>query len=327
MPQTQDYSYPIFGDRSSIGLERRKTIEEQTGIAIKFAGKSRGNFNVKLIGTGANIAQARKLLDEAIERSRRYHESQKSQRSARREHFEAPMVKDPEEKPKGESKSNNPFELLVDGDGNAITQTHSTNSKFHLASPPKLSKKDRQARNKASKGAPLDVSQEVKGPISTLRKHNWEKKQALESKKMEAQIESQNSCWQLNPEFGKLSATVQLFDSQLNGTHIGQIYIGDSGMGYFGYHIGEGTDEHQRKLEMVDTHETYKGSHILTDKTKGGDLNQFQLDTEVTISVIVEENDTPGEPHAGNAWVVLSEEQLLERYANGFNWADEVDEE
>ena len=234
-------------------------------------------------------------------------------------------------RPTATTTSNNPYDGLIDGDGNAVAHSNDPDGEFQLVSPKKLSKKERQAKNKTAKGIPVDVSQQVKGQIATLKKHNWEKKQALDAKKEEQaaaeKIEIENSRWQLNPRFGELSAQVNLFDGQINGEQIGHIYIGESGMGYFGYHIGDNKEEHQMMLDTVDTHETYKGKYILTDSTKSGSLNEFFLDTEVTISVIVEESTNPDEVHSGNAWVLLSEEQLMEKYSKSFNLTDNTDEE
>jgi hypothetical protein len=311
MPKV-DYSYPIFGDNSSVGSERRKIIEEQAGVSIKFAGKSRGFYNVKLIGTTANIAQAQKLLNEAVERSRVFHDSSRSHRTKRREHFEAPMLSETPTRSSPKPTYKNSFEGLLDSDDEAVDEPTLT-----LSEPPKkLNKKERQARNKAAKGTHVDISKQVTGPISKLKKHNWERKKAIEEKQAEldaaAKKELEESTWQTNPHFGEIYAKAQLFDSQVDGKHIGEIYIGDSGMGYFVYHISG--QEYQVKLNTIEQNDTYSGNWILTDDAKSGDTQKlFTKEHDVTITIVVEESGDD-EVNTGNAWVILSETEIAERF-------------
>jgi hypothetical protein len=340
MTVVENFSYPILGETSSIGFERRKQIQTETGVSIKYAGKSRGHYNIKLIGTTANISQARRLLNEAIDRSRRFYENSRTARTSRREHFEAPMVIEEQKSQPAVIGSKNLFDALLDDDGNAVPVPAEESDKsvesavFVLATPKKLSKKDRQAHNKAMKGVTIDVSHHVKGQLQQLKKHNWERRMSQDAKKAkqahDEKLELENSRWQLNPRFGNLSAKVQLFDNQIDGTHIGHIYIGDSGMGYFGYQVGD-SDEHQIMLHTIDGNESYSGNRILTDKSRSDNLNEFLLDKEVTISVIVEDNDDDEEPNGGNAWVILGEDELSDRYYQQqinqhgiFNWGDEA---
>jgi hypothetical protein len=321
-----DYSYPIFGDNSSVGVERRKIIEEQAGISIKFSGKSRGFYNVKLIGTVANIAQAQKLLNEAVERSRLFHESTRTHRTKRREHFEAPMLSATPTRSSPKQIYKNSFEGLLDSDDEPVEDTTLT-----LKEPPKkLNKKERQARNKAAKGTHVDISKQVTGSIAKLKKHNWERKKALEEKQAEldaaAKKEFEERTWQTNPNFGELYAMVQLFDSQVDGKYIGEIYIGDSGMGYFVYHISG--QEHQVKLNTIEQNDTYSGNWILPDDAKSGDTQKlFTKEHDVTITIIVEESGDD-EVNSGNAWVILSETEITERFKKMkefevLDWAEE----
>ena len=323
---TVDYSYPIFGDNSSVGFERRKTIEQDANVSIKFAGKHRGHYNVKLVGTMANIAQAKKLLDEAVERSRAFHESTRTHRTKRREHFEAPMVSETPTQPSPKPTYRNTFAGLLDSDDEAVDA-----QVMNLSEPPKkLSKKERQARNKAAKGAKVDVSKQLTGPIAALKKHKWEQKKAIEEQNAKeeaaAQKAHEEARWQNNPRFGELTAQVQLFDSQVDGKHIGQIFIGDSGLAYFAFEIEEG-EEYQIMLDTTKNFENYTARKMLYDKSD----SHTHIDTEVlenaTIEVIVEKYGED-EVHGGNAWIIRSEEELQEQFKamNEFevlDWAEE----
>ena len=323
---TIDYSYPIIGDNSSVGFERRKTIEQDTNVSIKFAGKNRGHYNVKIIGTMANIAQAQKLLDEAVQRSRAFHESTRSHRTKRREHFQAPMVSGTPTESSPKPKITNSFAGLLDSDDEAVDVPQVT-----LSEPPKkLSKKERQARNKAAKGAKVDVSKQLTGPIAALKKHKWEHKKAIEEKNAKeeaiAKKEFEESRWQNNPRFGELTAQVQLFDSQLEGKHIGEIFIGESGLAYFGFEVEEG-EEYQLMLDTNQPFTSYTGRKMLYDESDSHTHIDLKVLENATIEVIVEKYGDD-EVHGGNAWIIRSEKELMDQFNHMkefevLDWAEE----
>lgn len=306
---TIDYSYPIIGDNSSVGIERRRTIEKDAHVSIKFAGKYNGHYNVKLVGTMTNIAQAKKMLDEAVERSRAFHQSTRSHRTKRREHFQAPMVSETPTQPSPKPEFNNPFSDLLDSDGEAVEVT--------LSEPPKkLSKKERQARNKAAKGATVDISKQLTGPIAALKKHKWEQKKAIEEKNAKEEAAAQKAYeearWQNNPRFGELTAQVQLYDSQVDGKHIGEIFIGESGLAYFGFEVEEG-EEYQIMLDKTKNFESYTGRKMLYDKSDSHTYIDLKVLENAKIEVIVEKY---GEDmvHGGNAWIIRSEDELQDQF-------------
>ena len=141
--------------------------------------------------------------------------------------------------------------------------------------------------------------------------------------------DSNENTWQTNPKFGELFAQVQLFESQVNGGQIGQIFIGDSGMGYFCYHVGD-SEEYQIKLETIKPNEVYSGKHILTDYSECSVPNMIQLDTEVRIEVIVEECEPGNSVNGGNAWVIRSEKDLANDFFKPlpnevFDWSESIE--